>query len=156
MLNIFKHNILITVMSVVAFVCMLICWACPLDVYNSKFCKGFYLEDDNGYAWKSFTDLSAGFVLMVVASGLQLINILVGFERDLHIYNDYFILSFIVSFIIYYLLFPSCLLFRSSSSPLFVFSYALRHTATTVEKDHLKIDICLFVCVCVLGGGVDS
>lgn len=73
-LNIFKHRFLMIIACAVSDAVLVVCWACPLDVYNSRFCKGYYGEDDPGYTWKSFTNLGPGFILMVIACGLQTIN----------------------------------------------------------------------------------
>lgn len=74
----FKMCVLNVILSVIAVGTTLVCWAVVADVHNSKFCKDSSIGY-KGYAFKEGYNLAGGFVLMVIACGLQIINTILAF-----------------------------------------------------------------------------
>lgn len=75
--NIFRLGLAVSVGCAVATACLIACWGCVVDVYNTKMCKNYYAEEYPAYAFKSFTNLASGFILLVIASGFQTANAVV-------------------------------------------------------------------------------
>eukprot|EP00796_Vickermania_ingenoplastis_P001192 gene1192-708_t len=135
--------ILNIILSGVTLGCILVCWACAVDVYNSAFCKGLTGPNDPGYAWKSFTTIGGGFVLMIIATFLQLINtILAILLIIISLYIFWFVLSLCVSFT----LIATTATVASGEGRAPAPRARVRHAAGTIESPRAPIPVPPFLC----------